>query len=337
VRPGSTGAPSALSLTGAAFSFDGHPLTYADAVLSAMVLGEWPDFVARCRLHRSDPETFEEDRASAWAEEFRRAHQLEAVADLDAWLALRHLDRQDFTRFGRWQAAGASPVASGGELFPDRGWWAEAVLSGDALRWVNALRDWLVAADLAPVVPAPDSRCVWKMAENTGPAGLTEAVGQERIAQLTALRVAHDGWLDGLLTDPVIEQRIVQHRLEWTRLVFYQCVLTSSPAAQEVAMCVNEEGEDAEQVATRSGCPLECHDQLRRDVPHRAAGVLSALRTGQASTPIAEEGTYTVYILVARVAPDSDALRMRKLARDEEVKDRLEVAGAGRFEDLGAW
>jgi hypothetical protein len=337
MQPGSTGAPPTMPLTGAAFSFDGRSLSYADAVLSAMVLGQWPDFVARCRLHRSNPEKFDEERASTWAEEFRRAHQLEAVADLDTWLTQRHLDRDDFTRFGHWQAADAPLIASGGELPPEGRWWAEAVLSGDAIRWMNAFRAWLVAAGLAPMVPAPDSSGAWKMAQNTGPAGLTEAVGEERMSELVALRAAHDAWLDELLTDPVIEQRIIQHRLEWTRLVFDRCVLSSSPAAHEMTLCVNEDDERAEEVATRCGCPLERHDQLRRDVPHRVAGVLSALRSGQASTPVVEEGTHTVYILVARMAPKSDDVQMRTMARDEEAKDRLEVAGAGRFEDLGAW
>ena len=337
MQPGSTGAPPTLPLTGAAFSFDGRTMTYADAVLSAMILGQWPGFVARCRLHASSPEAFDEERASAWAEEFRRAHQLEAVADLDTWLAQRHLDRDDFTRFGRWQGSGGSRLEPGGGLVPEGRWWVEAVLSGDAVRWMDALRAWLVAAGVAPMVPTPDSSCALKMAENNGPPGLTEAVGEERISELTALRAAHDAWLDELLGDPVIEQRIIQHRLEWTRLIFDRCVLSSAPAAHEVAMCVNEDGENAEQVATRCGCPLTRHDQLRRHVPHRVAGVLNALHAGQASTPMADEGTYTVYILVARVAPQSDDPKTRTMARDEEAKDRLEVAGAGRFEDLGAW
>ena len=58
---------------------------------------------------------------------------------------------------------------------------------------------------------------------------------------------------------------------------------------------------------------------------------------GQASTPVVEEGTYAVYFLVTRVAPNSDDVEMRTMARDEEANDRLEVAGAGRFEDQGAW
>ena len=149
MQPGDTGARPTLPLADPAFSFDGRTLAYADAVLTAMILDQWPAFVARCRLHQSEPFEFDEERASTWAEEFRRAHQLEAVADLDTWLAERYLDRDDFTRFGHCQGAAGPPVDAGDGPSPEGRWWAEAVLSGDARDgWVHSVPGWWRPASL---------------------------------------------------------------------------------------------------------------------------------------------------------------------------------------------
>ena len=44
-----------------------------------------------------------------------------------------------------------------------------------------------------------------------------------------------------------------------------------------------------------------------------------------------------VCVLVDRIAPEPSDPQVRTMARDEEAADRLEVAVAGRLEEVGAW
>jgi hypothetical protein len=348
------------SLSDAVFTFNDEVVTYADVVLLAMVTGEWPAFAARCAMHAGIPPAFDQSAATSWREDFRRAHQLEAVADLDAWLGRRHLDREALFSFSTWQAdatpgrvtAAAPRPSGGGGTRPQHlpaNWWAEAVLSGDAERWISRLRAWLVATSLAPSSRAAGTDgpprdepsgppTVWaRAAIPDGPDEMETAAGAERAARVLHLQRSHRAWLDALNADPAIEQRIQQNRLAWTRLVFDECACASEAAARELALAVNDDGEELGTAALRAGRDVRRRDVLRQDLPQSLASILGGLPLRQASTPITNEDGFVVCVLVDRIAPEPSDSQVRTMARDEEAADRLEVAVAGRLVEVGAW
>jgi hypothetical protein len=342
------------------FTFDEEVVTYIDVVLLAMVTGEWPGFTARCGAHAGIAPVYDESAATSWREDFRRAHQLEAVADLDAWLVRRHLDREAFFAFSTWRVAAtpghvtaAAPGPSGSAAIRPQplraNWWAEAVFSGDAERWISRLRAWLVATSLVTSSRAPQRAgpsqdepsgptTVSALAATLeGPDGTEAAVGAERVASVLHLQRSHRAWLDALNADPAIEQRIQQNRLAWTRLVFDECACASEAAARELALSVNDDGEELGTAALRAGLDVRRRTVLRRDLRQSLASILGGLQLGQASTPITNEGGFVVCVLVDRIAPEPSDPQVRTMARDEEAADRLDVAVAGRLEEVGAW
>jgi hypothetical protein len=318
--------------------FDGEPITYGDLALTAMISGGWSDFVFRCRTRAGTPVDDAGHDAAEWVEGFRRRHHLEAADDLDTWLERRRVSREDFERFARWQGreeprpnpvpAGAGPEA----------WWSEAVLGGDAARWVRTILHWRIARELVGAVSvsasAPD---ICTLAADLGPPGLLAQLDERRVQDLVSWEAAHRAWVAGLAGSPLVDQRIRQNRLRWTRLVFGECSFATRSAASEFVLCVNEDASDLQELILRSGCSLVRHDVRRFELTNLTAAVLSSLAVGRASRPVVSGKRYSVYQLWSRVPPSTRDPQVRALARLAEEDDQIAVASAGRIVELGCW
>lgn len=296
--------------------------TWLDAVLAAMLRGDWVRFESHLAAGAACAE--EADRAGAWpdadeaeaaATDFRYARDLLTTEETEAWLASAGLSIETWSEVlardvlrARWAHRLAALTAQH-DRPPDYDEdlvTAEGVCSGMFAAFAQALADRLAVAEMAEAV---DSSTVAADVAATVQAhaawlsGLDPRDVERRLAHLAHVNGVHASTTRAAVDEAALSQHLDRYRLEWMRIDLEQLSFSTAEAAREAAWCVREDGLTLSEVAMES-------KQAVADVRTLLDGLTDPLRDAVLSAqleevvgPIEIDGRYQVALVVGKTPP----------------------------------
>ncbi|HKQ03118.1 MAG TPA: hypothetical protein VJ735_22575 [Actinomycetes bacterium] len=345
-----------------AFTAGATTYRWADVLISAHLLGDWPVLEARARAGliveagggRAAPET--ESLANAW----RYERDLLTADDLEAWLRARGLGLGDWAVYLRRTAlrVGASgsgsvdagrlaDVGASGSGSVDAGRLADAVVlegicSGTFTTWADRLagqaalhervREELGTSPPWCTDPAPAG--IDEAAPGLGPGGLVGVpadVYRERAELVACVRASAHRCIDELTGPAELERVVRSRRLEWTRVDLLVAVVDDLEAARELLLLVRVDGVAVEEAARLAGASVEARSSYLDEAGDGLVHLLTGAGPGDLLGPVAQDGGHLVVQVTARVEPsiDQPAVADRasglivQRALAREVRDRV--------------
>jgi len=333
----------------AAFDIGGRSFDWSDVFLFALLRGEWSTFERRLREQAAllgstgaDGHAAAAAGIEAATTAFRQARGLISVDDTLAWLLAWGLDARVWERALLAESLCAE-ARHGSQLEtsdsqpgtePTAGYeavdllWAEAVCSGDAMRFarmlagVAALVDGDAGAAGAP--PCPETLRSWL--------GADEAALAARLEGLAGIDAAFHEGRPSRCHPTAIDEIVARHRLTWVGLRGLYVELPKEGAAREVRLRVETDGELLAQVAQEVGAAAWGFECFLEDLPKPLQSIASAAQAGELLGPVPTGSGFVLLGLESRVPPDPSlpavrrraeaALEERALARalDEHVR-----------------
>ena len=334
----------------AVVSIRGHAFDRPDIVLVGFVDGSWPAFErsARdglaCDRDAGGRAAAEEVRAAAAA--FRRSRGLLAADELEAWLVERDLSRAALTAYLRRRVhveahageldeiVARNPVSVddvAGILV------AEAACDGIMDRCATTAAEWAAVAEAAAAditVGSPEAAVALAARVGASAASRILDLGDEelaaRIGRLLGLRAAFECWVTNVANEAATAACIDAHRMDWLRFDCVELRFDREDAAREGAMCLREDGLQADEVARMAGAALSSRSVVLAEADRALASLLVAAEPGDVVGPVpGDGGTSRLLVVTARVPPSNDDPALTGRARDELVAAGLEPLVAG--------
>jgi hypothetical protein len=340
-------------------SLQHHAFDRPDLVLVGFLDGSWPAFEQSLRAGLAcerDAGGGDAGDVRAAAIAFRRARGLVAGDDLSAWLAERHLSRDDLRAHLRRRVLREhDEVALAGILarhpvsvddvagVVD----VEAACDGIVGRCATTVVGWAAAASepglgaTSAIADGDASRIAGLAVEFAG-SGVSRALGDEhldvsaRLSRLLALEAAHRWLATRVSGEAAIRACLDKHRLGWLRFRGAELRFASKDACHEGVMCLREDGLDPREVARLAGAELTEWSVLLDEAPAALVSLLVSAHPGDVVGPLPEpDGTSRLLAVTARVAPSPVDPELRGRARAELVATALEplVAGMARWHE----
>jgi hypothetical protein len=340
-----------------AFVFDDEAYTFSDVLIAGALRREWAPLVRRAQaLDRvaSAGLGIAGSQAAASVQGFRRAHRLEAASDLRDWLSARDLTADDLICYARAAESRQADLAESAERAGAGRWWAQAVFSGAASTWANALQRWVAASHARPpggqgaagtddVAAARHARQVAVLSSavsDSGVLAVATAADQARVRHLIEAYLAYRSWARAAIDEPATDQLIGRQRIAWTWLEYDEIVFSSDAMAREAAECVAEDDEPIEDLAARADAVIIRQARRRESLSPQEDSVLMALQAGQVGGPVRSKhpgGEPALLRLRRTLVPVPADEPVRRLARAELIDATLSNAAAERIRRAGAW
>lgn len=334
--------------------------TWEDLVLYGHLSGDWATLreraaaglacVARLEaLDADDPDVPDDDEIDAAAAEFRYARDLVAADEMEAWLARRGLDGD---AWGDWVTRAvllqkwADDLDAIVEAFPADPGSVQAAMECEALCTgvASSLASRLAGraaiharllADGDGDIPGPDAAAlVDQVAESRldkGLAGVPGPACRARLEHLARLELAWRRFAARHVSPSALHSLVDVHRLDWVRLAVRTVVVADRDRANEILLCVRDDGRDLAGVAAELGVPVTDSRWYLDETDERLRPQLLAARPGDLLGPLPCEEGFLLLAVTAKALPietDPDirhraerALLDRLVAR--EIEDRV--------------
>ena len=324
-----------------AFAVGERIYTWRDVAAAAVLRGDWSGLEDRLRrglalVRRAEEqgETIPEEQLEAAAEEFRYERELISSDEMEAWLEGVGLSVEawmDFVERELLRAADASPDEDLSAFAPEddevaQSTLAEAVCSGALSRFAETLAGHAAvgqvsasdgASPTGEASPQDVERAVLEVSRafaRTGPPDLSPP-SADTVAELLRLTVAFEQVCRQLATPPAIRKAIEARRLDWVRLDVQDFAFPREAAAREALLCLREDGDSIEAVATAAHTePRESRLYLE-DVDPAARPELLAAGPGDLVGPVELEKEFHLLLVRDKTLPSE---------KDPEVRQRAE-------------
>jgi len=298
-----------------AFRRDGESYRLADALLCAVLAGEWPALEAgirdgrACELRSEEAGSpLEEGELAEAQRAFRYDRNLIAADEAQDWLdgweltaeewsaalerqLLQRRWRADLARIGREYEAdddGLAEVA-----------WADLVCSGALERLVQRLAERVaVVAEAAAPPSAPAAP-----ASATLPGWLGLSADESVMGRLAGILGAAEARRQRELAPPKLRAAIAARPLDWTYFDAVRLVLPAEAMAAEAALRVREDGETLEAVARDVGAPVERWSGFLEEAEAGLRTRLVSAPEGELLGPIPEPAGFVLLQVVTRRPP----------------------------------
>ena len=295
-----------------------------------------------------------QDELQAEAVAFRRARRLESGEDLRTWLGSRQLTMADLESHLRRAIAGRSPLEPPDSPLSEQavhhaivvdlacsGWWRD--VADDLGRYWSAsflsTGGSLSAGECAPAQPSDDVAAARDGAEQLttlAPFGPLEAEWcASRIRVLRSRQRALDEARQRFGSDPAVSARIADHSVDWMSFTFDSLCLPNHAAAKEAAMCAQEDGLPPDEIALRSGRPLQHRQRRRNELSVATASLLAGAIAGELAGLLDSDEGVLVLWLRERRPPSADDPVARQEAAAELLAEALDRAAGGRVQAVG--
>jgi hypothetical protein len=237
------------------FTIDDRVYRWDDVVEYAGVTGDWDSIVAAASAGlAADTSAVQDADVDAAAQAFRRERRLVSADELQAWLEARGLTVDDWLGYVRRTLARESDdLGAFGAPAGNHETWVEAMCSGTL--------DMLAVTLATRLAVAPDT-------------------------SFAELEAAFDAFSIAAATDDAIAREVASARLDWLRVEYATARFADEDAAAEAALCVREDGDALDAVATRAGAELEERYEWLEEIDARLAPLLVAARPGEVVGPL---------------------------------------------------
>jgi hypothetical protein len=309
-----------------AFRRDGESYRLADALLCALLAGEWPPLEAgirsglACALRSEEEGSPLEDGELAEAQRaFRYDRNLIAADEaqdwLDGWeltaeewsaalerqLLQRHW-RADLAQIGRDYEADDDALAEVA--------WADLVCSGALETLVQRL-----AACVAVVAADDETTSVTVAAPITLlPSWLAISADEGAVRRLAGILGAAEARRKQELAPARLRAAIAARPLDWTHFEAWRLVLPAEAMAAEAALRVREDGETLEAVGRDVAAPVERWSGFLEEAEAGLRARLVSVSEGELLGPMREPAGFVLVQVVARRAPVESDPRFRAQA-----------------------
>jgi hypothetical protein len=267
------------------------------------------------------------------AEAFRYEHDLITAEETENWLEERGLTLSDFSDYfvrHYWGEAvdDAEPEAIDYAWAPEELrdlLVVELILSGELDRWAKRL-SWRVAGSreagkngLAPeVLATEEKRLCDRMGVDPGQIE-TWLQGMHRdrqwLKKALEMEAIHRQKSEALLTRKAREHEVAALRLPLTRFDLETVELESLDAAREALLCVQDDGQSMEEVATEGRYPYRRAKVLLEDLPEDLQQKFLSVSNGDLLEPISRGDGFYICRVIEKAEPRAD---------DESVRTRAE-------------
>jgi hypothetical protein len=309
---------------------------WEDVLLAAMVWGDWSALenevrhgiacVKRCREMGQRLSRREVESA---AREFRYTHNLESAAATEAWLRRWRLSAEDWMRYIRRSLLRPRCPESPAELaarYPatqaelSRAAKATGICGGHFDRFARKLAGRAAAyagAGNSDVDALAAGEVRVPGTERTALLGLSEEVCREKVRALDRLEASFRRLRDQVVTPGVVKRFLSSRHTDWVRVGCICLALPTELGAREAALCVQEDGESLNDVATRCRIPAQATSFFLEDVEPRYAPLFLSARPGQLVGPLELQGEYRLFLVKEKALPSEG---------DAQIRDKVESA-----------
>ena len=270
------------------FSIDGRPYAWRDVVDYARVRGVWDEIgteaAARATVARDgdvDPATFDEAAA-----EFRHDRGLLAADELNAWLARRGVEVEDWLGYIRRSLVDIEAVEPGVGASPEEVW-AEAVCSGRLDELAEELAE--------------------RLAVSPG-------------SNLDELEVAYGTYAEAVASDEALDREIAAARVDWIRVRYRRAVFADADTAAEAALAVRTDGLRLDDVATLAGVAVVDEESWIEDEEPALASLFVGAREGELVGPVVMPDGLLVAEIDAKLGADPADPAVRSRAAEAVVE-----------------
>jgi hypothetical protein len=328
-----------------ALTFGDQRHDVADLVLVGMLSGEWPALEQRVArglgLQSERAQSVSREEVAQLLKRFRYERRLIAAAELTEWLRQRELTLDGLAsvllrKLLRERHAGVrAPAVPAGEIAAVLR--AEAICSGALDRCAVALCDWHAAASaLEQELPGGDAEAAAALvaaAQADLPSGLPTLGDDElrrRAELLVTLKAASDRFMATGYLDAAVQERALEHRLDWTTVSGIELGFELEGAAREARLHVVHDGSDLAEVARMLSMQPDSRSLELGSAPEAIAPELTIARPGDLVGPWSEDERWRVLQLTERREPEAADEVVRSRARAEVLSELLERLAAGK-------
>lgn len=298
-----------------------------DLVDAARAWGEWETLLreareelacaARAAELGADP-LLPSSAATAGAS-WRRAHDLLAAEDLEAWLAERDVSvaawlahvRQELLR-DQWRAELSAILERGPSP-------AEAQLSGTA--WTRGICSGVVGELAERLAAEAAAEAMFAEPEEPGPDESFSDDADVSRATLARLRAAHERLVTEAITDARVARELETHRLQWTSVHATVLAHQDLDVLREAALCVSQDGLELAAVAAEARAEVRRGRLVLGELPAEVGASLFAAEPGDLLGPVSVEEAAWLVRVEAKTTPS---------AADPELRNRAAQLIAAR-------
>lgn len=289
-----------------AFSARGEPFTWEDAVLAAMVRGEWQTHqqvvleAMACRAHAQRVGlALPVGEPGRSAQEFRYERNLLTAQQTEDWLRAHEVTSQEWSEYFR-QSLSRVLLAQDRERLASTFVVADDVFQRASMVWAicsGALDQWARTLAGRVAVTLDDA---------------ADGADGERFAILEARFQKHQ---ESAVTEKAVRDVIASNRMDWIRVDARSVTFADVSAANEAAMCVRDDKFDLGDVAADANVELVHEEKYLDEMPDAARDVILGARSGDLVGPIAIDDNWALYDIRAKRVP---------VYTDDHVRERAE-------------
>lgn len=329
-----------------AFTVGDAAYTWTDVALTAVGGGEWGRLELLCHhgiaaglRARAAGERLPRRRVERAAERFRYLHGLTIASAMHAWLRDWDLTAESWTGSIRRQLLRARhPAAAADPEDPARVAKvirADGACSGILREFARHLAARAVAqarvGEAAGLqrTSRPEGEAFRSRAAAAHGLGPPAEIGR-RAAHLALLEDSYARFAAQVATPAAVERQIDARKSAWVLIEGTAADFPTLAAAREAALCVTEDGELFEEVASRSGSPACVVRFFVEDADPAAAAQLLAAPTGGLAGPLPWHGKYRLLRLARKVVPSATDPALVARATDILVRREIDRELAAR-------
>jgi hypothetical protein len=351
---------SLRSLAGqVAFRVADTPYYWEDVLLAAQTRGDWYQLEAEvregiaCLRHlRASGEVIAEDAVEEVARAFREPRQLYSAADAEAWLAERGVSVGNWFKYLRrcvlrQQSAERLPklVARypAAEAQVHRALKIVGICSGHLARFgrhlagIAAVHERLRNEGDNPTPTAESQRAAPSLAVDlvqSKPLGLAPERLRERCEILARIAHSLERFRPQVLTSEAIRRHIAARHIDWIRLECLSLSFADEPAAREAALCIRQDGEDLQGVASRARTVVRRELFRLEEVEPALHSTFLGGRKGELLGPLPLGPEYRLCLVSDKILPSEEDPVTRQRAEQELLQSALDREMSLRVEWL---
>jgi hypothetical protein len=293
------------------FSARGEPFTWDDAVLAAVVRGDWQTHQRvvlegmACRAHAQVTGlALPSGEPGRSAQEFRYERNLLTAQQAEDWLRAHEVTSQEWSEYFRQTlsrellAHDAERLATAFTVADEVLWRASivwAICSGRLDQWARTL------AGRVAVTLDDDSETATDAAVVPLPEPLRTET--ERAKRFAAMEARFQKRQESAVSEKAVRDIIASNRMDWIRVDTRSVTFADAGAANEAAMCVREDALDLGDVAADANAELVHEERDLDEMPDAARDVILGARSGDLVGPIAIGDRWTLFDIRAKRVP----------------------------------
>jgi hypothetical protein len=354
--PHSRQGTSIQTLTGqVVFCVADTPYFWEDVILAAQTSGDWGALetevrqgIACLRHRRAIRGVLAEKDVDAAAAAFREARQLYTAAETEDWLEDWGVTVRNWLKYIRrsvlrqqWADRMAEVVARYpvDEKQVHRAFKIVGICSGHLARFARQLAgraaihqllrdeaDQSSPTERPEAAPVIDVDPVWSKL-----LGLAPERQRERCAVLAELECSFDRFRQQVLTPEAIRRQISARYTDWIQLEGLSVSFADEAAAREAALCLNRDGEDLREVASRARAVVRPSNFRLEEVDPAFHSVFLSAGKGELLGPLRADKEYRLFLVRDKIMPSDQDSAIQQLAEaallqglvDGEITQRI--------------